>query len=75
MESPSKSHLAGVKEEECTRDSLEDHYFRMCQLNATPKQTLDMAVTDLDLLQSTLITAYPRKSHFLLPSIPQIATT
>ncbi|OQE82077.1 hypothetical protein PENNAL_c0038G08041 [Penicillium nalgiovense] len=28
MESPSRSHLTGVKEEECTRDSLEDHYFQ-----------------------------------------------
>lgn len=29
MDSPSRSHLTGVKEEECSRDSLEDHYFRM----------------------------------------------
>jgi hypothetical protein len=29
IDSPSRSHLTGVKEEECTRDSLEDHYFRM----------------------------------------------
>ncbi|KAF4760827.1 hypothetical protein HAV15_007049 [Penicillium sp. str.  len=28
MDSPSRSHLTGVKEEECTRDSLEDHYFQ-----------------------------------------------
>lgn len=29
MDSPSRSHLSGVKEEPCTRDSLEDQYFRM----------------------------------------------
>lgn len=28
MDNPSRSHLTGVKEEECTRDSLEDHYFQ-----------------------------------------------
>ncbi|CAI7614790.1 unnamed protein product [Penicillium glandicola] len=28
MESPSRSHLTGVKEEDCTRDSLEDKYFQ-----------------------------------------------
>ncbi|KAJ5944845.1 hypothetical protein N7516_005013 [Penicillium verrucosum] len=28
MDSPSRSHLTGVKEEESTRDSLEDHYFQ-----------------------------------------------
>ncbi|KAJ5961008.1 uncharacterized protein N7479_008158 [Penicillium vulpinum] len=28
MDSPSRSHLTGVKEEECTRDSLEDSYFQ-----------------------------------------------
>jgi len=28
MDSPSRSHLTGVKEEECARDSLEDQYFR-----------------------------------------------
>ncbi|KAJ5162914.1 uncharacterized protein N7500_004744 [Penicillium coprophilum] len=28
MDSPSRSQLTGVKEEECTRDSLEDHYFQ-----------------------------------------------
>ncbi|CAG8925259.1 unnamed protein product [Penicillium salamii] len=28
LDSPSRSHLTGVKEEECTRDSLEDHYFQ-----------------------------------------------
>ncbi|KAK5796736.1 hypothetical protein VI817_006020 [Penicillium citrinum] len=27
MDSPSRSHLTGVKEEECARDSLEDQYF------------------------------------------------
>lgn len=29
MDSPSRSHLSGVKEEPCARDSLEDQYFRM----------------------------------------------
>lgn len=30
MDSPSRTHLAGVKEEElASRDSLEDQYFRM----------------------------------------------
>lgn len=29
MDSPSRSHLAGVKEEPIARDSLEDQYFRM----------------------------------------------
>ncbi|CAI7667555.1 unnamed protein product [Penicillium bialowiezense] len=28
LDSPSRGHLTGVKEEECTRDSLEDHYFQ-----------------------------------------------
>ncbi|KAJ5085560.1 hypothetical protein N7532_010331 [Penicillium argentinense] len=28
MDSPSRSHLTGVKEEECARDSLEDQYFQ-----------------------------------------------
>ncbi|KAJ5254876.1 hypothetical protein N7505_010027 [Penicillium chrysogenum] len=47
MESPSRSHLTGVKEEECTRDSLEDHYFRMCQ---SPPRKLPghTAVANLD---------------------------
>lgn len=37
LDSPSRGHLTGVKEEECTRDSLEDHYFRMF---STPPTTI-----------------------------------
>jgi hypothetical protein len=29
IDSPSRTHLTGVKEEICARDSLEDQYFRM----------------------------------------------
>lgn len=37
MDSSSRSQLTGVKEEDCTRDSLEDHYFRMCLSPKLPR--------------------------------------
>ncbi|CAI7639575.1 unnamed protein product [Penicillium pancosmium] len=33
MDSPSRSHLTGVKEEECSRDSLDDGYFQHFDCN------------------------------------------
>ncbi|KAJ5514806.1 hypothetical protein N7463_004358 [Penicillium fimorum] len=58
MDSPSRSHLTGVKEEECTRDSLEDHYFQHFDYGMSAEEsyftpvensdTYDLSVTGME---------------------------
>ncbi|KAJ5678662.1 hypothetical protein N7462_006906 [Penicillium macrosclerotiorum] len=62
MDSPSRSHLTGVKEEPCGRDSLEDQYFQHFECSTItdesyfpmdPADSYDLSDAGMDLSNST----------------------